>query len=75
MFDATIADMGVTINYSPDGQDPILSLSEYIETMHISLWDTVFFLEFSLDKGIYKNKNSKDQVNFNQAMRRQQGPC
>jgi hypothetical protein len=64
LFDATIADMGVTINYSLDGQDPILSISEYIETMRISLWETTFFLEFSLVKGIHKNKNSEDQVNF-----------
>jgi hypothetical protein len=43
LFDATISDMGVTINYDPDGQDPIPSISEYIETMHISLWDSAFF--------------------------------
>jgi hypothetical protein len=37
LFDATIAYMEVTINYSPDGQDPIPSISKYIETMRISL--------------------------------------
>jgi hypothetical protein len=60
LFDATISDMGVTINYFHDSQDPIPSISEYIETMRISLWDTVFFLEFSLDKGVHKNKSSED---------------
>jgi hypothetical protein len=70
LFDATISDMGVTINYALDGQDPILSISEYIETMRISLWDNAFFLEFSSDKGLHKNKSSEDQVNFKQAMRR-----
>jgi hypothetical protein len=60
LFDATISDMGVTINYAPDGQDPIPSISEYIETMRISLWDNAFFLEFSLDKGVHKNKSSED---------------
>jgi hypothetical protein len=38
--------------------------------MRISLWDSAFFLEFSLDKGVYKNKSSKDQVNFKHAMKR-----
>jgi hypothetical protein len=70
LFDATISDMGVTINYALDGQDPIPSISEYIETMLISLWDNAFFLEFSLDKGVHKNKSSEDQVNFKQAMRK-----
>jgi hypothetical protein len=70
LFDATISDMGVTINYALDGQDPIPSISEYIETMRISLWDSAFFLEFSSDKGVHKNKSSEDQVNFKQAMRR-----
>jgi hypothetical protein len=70
LFDATIANLGVTINYFPDGQDPIPSISEYIETMRISLWNTVSFHEFSLDKGIHKNKNSEDQVNFKHAMKR-----
>jgi hypothetical protein len=70
LFDATISDMGVTINYAPNDQDPIPSISEHIETMHISLWDSAFFLEFSLEKGVHKNKSSEDQVNFKQAMKR-----
>jgi hypothetical protein len=70
LFDATIADMGMSINYSPDGQDPISSIFEYIETTHISLWETAFFLEFSMEKGIHKNKKVEDQLNFKQAMRR-----
>jgi hypothetical protein len=70
LFDATISDMGVIINYALDGQDPIPSIFEYIETMHISLWNNAFFLEFSLDKGVHKNKSSEDQVNFKQAMKR-----
>ena len=37
LFDATIADMGVSINYFPDGQDPVASISNYIETLCISL--------------------------------------
>jgi hypothetical protein len=70
LFDATIADMGVSINYFPDGQDPISSISEYIETTHISLWKIAFFLEFSTKKGVHKNKKVENQLNFKQAMRR-----
>jgi hypothetical protein len=64
LFNATIADMGVTSNYYPDGQDPIPSICEYTETMRISLSDTAFFLEFSTENGIHKSKSSEDQVNF-----------
>jgi hypothetical protein len=38
--------------------------------MRISLCDSAFFFEFSLDKGVHKNKSSEDQVNFKQAMKR-----
>jgi hypothetical protein len=37
LFDATIADMEVSINYFPNGQDPVASISNYIETLRISL--------------------------------------
>jgi hypothetical protein len=70
LFDATIEDMGVNINYFPDGQDPMSTISEYIETMRISLWETAFFFEFSMEKGVHKNKKAEDQVNFKPAMRR-----
>jgi hypothetical protein len=59
-------DIGVNIDYFSDGQDT--SISAYVETMYISLWKIAFFLEFSMEKGIHKNKRSKDQVNFKQAM-------
>jgi hypothetical protein len=70
LFDATIEDMGVNINYFPDGQDPMSTISEYIETMRISLWETAFFFEFSTEKGVHKNKKTEFQVNFKPAMRR-----
>jgi hypothetical protein len=37
LFDATIEDMEVNINYFLDGQDPMSTISKYIETMRISL--------------------------------------
>jgi hypothetical protein len=70
LFDATIENMGVNINYFSDCQVSISSISEYIETMHISLWETVFFLEFSIEKEVHKNKKAEDQMNFKQAVRR-----
>jgi hypothetical protein len=38
--------------------------------MRISLWDIAFSLDFFIEKGVYKNKKAKDQVNFKQAMQR-----
>jgi hypothetical protein len=70
LFDATITDMGISINYLPDGEDPIPSISDYIETMRISLWEIAFFREFAVEKGIHKNKSSEDQLYFTEAMRR-----
>jgi hypothetical protein len=64
LIDATIVDMGMNNNYFLDGQDPILSISEYIETMRISVWEIALFLEFSIEKRIHKNKKAEDKVNF-----------
>ena len=60
LFDSTIKDLGVTIDYFPDGRDPIPSISEYIEQVRIQLWDSAFFREFNVEKGIQK-KNLKEQ--------------
>jgi hypothetical protein len=60
----------VTINYSPWWPRPH-SIHFWIYSDHTyTLWNTTFFLEFSLDKGIQKNKNYEDQVNFKHAMRK-----
>jgi hypothetical protein len=60
LLDATSYDMGMTINYTPDDQDFIPSISEYTDTMRIFLWDSAFFLEFSLEKRVHKNKSFED---------------
>jgi len=54
LFDATVADMHVSINYLPDGMDPLPTIFDYVEAMRISLWDTAFFREFGVDKGVHK---------------------
>ena len=70
LFDATVADMHRTINYLPDGMDPLSIIFYYVKAMRISLWDTTFFREFGVDKGVHKNHNIDKQLNFNPAMRR-----
>ena len=70
LFDATVADMHVSINYLPDGMDPLPTIFDYVEAMRISLWDTAFFREFGVEKGVHKNHNIDKQFNFNPAMRR-----
>ena len=70
LFDATVADLGVSINYLPDGMDPLPTIFDYVETMRILLWDTAFFREFAVDKGIHKNHKIDKQLNFKSAMQR-----
>jgi hypothetical protein len=70
LFDATVVDLDVSINYLPDGMDPLPTIFDYVETMRISLWDTAFFREFAVDKGVHKNHNIDKQLNFKSAMRR-----
>ena len=60
LIDATIAGMGMNNNFLLDDQDPILSISKYIETMHISVWEIALFLEFFLEKRIHKNKKAEN---------------
>ena len=69
-FDDTVADMHVSINYLPDGIDPLPTIFYYVEAMRISLWATTFFCQFGVDKEIHKNHNIDKQVNFNPPMLR-----
>ena len=54
LFDATLADMHVFINYLRNGMDLLPTIFYYVEAMRISLWDTAFFCEFSVDKEVHK---------------------
>ena len=69
-FDVTVADMHVSINYLPDGMNLLPIIFYYVEAMRISLWNTEFFCEFGVDKGVHKNHNIDKQLNFNPTMRR-----
>jgi hypothetical protein len=65
-----ISNMDINIDYTPEGSNPLISLTNYIETMQISLWETTFFREFVADKGVYKNNKPYDQLNLKEAVRR-----
>ena len=65
LFDATVADMRVSLDYLLDGIDSLPTIFYYVEKMRISLWDTAFFREFGVEKGNHKNHNIDKQVNFN----------
>jgi hypothetical protein len=54
LFDATVVDMHVSINYLPNGMDLLPTIFSHVEAMRISLWDTAFFREFGVDKGVHK---------------------
>jgi hypothetical protein len=70
LFDVMISNMDINIDYTPEGSNPLISLTNYIETMQISLWETTFFREFVADKGVYKNNKPYDQLNLKEAVRR-----
>jgi len=60
----------VTIDLSPDGEDPISSIFDYVEAMRCSLWDVAFFREFKPSQQVHKNNSIDKQPNFHQALRR-----
>ena len=70
IFDATVANMHVSIDYLLDGRDILPIIFYYLEAIYISLWDTVFFHKFVVDQRVHKNHNIDKQLNFNPAMRR-----
>ena len=57
-FNGVLEDMGVEINYNPDGQDPIETISDYVNGMRCNLWDTAFFREFKGPDVVHKNKTA-----------------
>jgi len=65
-----MVDLDMAINYLPDGMDPLSTIFNYVETMHILLWDTTFFCEFFVDKGIHINNKIDKQLNFKPAIQR-----
>ena len=70
LFTGVISDMGVTINYEPEGADPIEEIFDYVESMRCSLWDIAFFREFKGPDQVHKNKTSDQMPNFREAVKR-----
>jgi hypothetical protein len=55
LFDEAVADLNVTVNYLPENHDPLPQISDYLESIWISLWDTMFYREFNAEKEVHKN--------------------
>lgn len=70
LFEAVVTDLGVRINFCPDGENPIESIFDYVEGMRCSLWDIAFFREFMGPDQAHKNKTKDQQPNFQPALRR-----
>jgi hypothetical protein len=62
--------MDVTVNYLPDNHDPLHQISDYVESIRISLWDSAFYREFNAEKGVHKNNPPEKQLNFAPALKR-----
>lgn len=70
LLDGVLRDQKATINYQPDDRDPIPTIFDYIEQIRISLWDTAFFREFAVEKGVNKNNTIDKQYLFKPALHR-----
>jgi hypothetical protein len=65
-----LRDQKATVNYQPDGRDPIPTIFYYIEQIRISLWDSEFFREFAVEKRVNKNNTIDKQYLFKPALHR-----
>ena len=65
-----LTDLGEIIDYNPDGEDPILTIFDYVEAMRCQLWEIAFFIELGGDNGAHKNNPPDKQPFFVQAVRR-----
>ena len=70
LFSGVLTDLGESIHYSPDDEEPILTIFDYVESMRCQLWDIAFFIELGGDNGAHKNNPPEKQPFFFQAVRR-----
>ena len=70
LFSGVLTDLGEIIDYNPDGEDPILTIFDYVEAMRCQLWEIAFFVELGGDNGAHKNNPPEKQPFFIQAVRR-----
>ena len=55
LFSGVFTDLADFIDYNPDGEDPIMTIFDYVEAMRCQLWETAFFIELSGDNDAHKN--------------------
>ena len=70
LFSGVLTDLGESIDYNPHGEDPILTIFDYVEGMRCQLWEIAFFTELGGDNGAHKNNPPEKQPFFIQAVRR-----
>jgi len=70
IFEGILRDQKATIDYQLDGWDPLPTIFDYMEQNRISLWDTTFYQEFLVEKGINKNNSIEKQYLFKPALHR-----
>jgi hypothetical protein len=70
LFSGVLTDLGEVVDYNPDGEDPILTIFDYVEAMRCQLWEIAFFVELGGDNGAHKNNPPDKQPFFVQAVRR-----
>ena len=70
LFDDAVADLNVTVNYFPENHEPLPQISDYMESIRMSLWDSAFYHEFNAEKGVHKNNTPEKLLNFGPALKR-----
>jgi hypothetical protein len=70
LFAGVLTDIGKFIDYNPDGEDPILTIFDYVEVMRCQLWEIAFFTELGRENDAHKNNPSDKQPFFVQAIHR-----
>ena len=70
LFSGVLTDLGEVVHYNPDGEDPILTIFDYVESMRCQLWEVAFHVELGGDNGAHKNNPPEKQPFFVQAVRR-----
>ena len=70
LLSSVLIDLEENINYNPDGEDPILTIFDYVEAIRCQLWEIAFFIELGGDNGAYKNKSPEKQPFFVETIRR-----
>ena len=69
-FSGVLTDLGEIVDYNPDGEDPVLTIFDYVEAMRCQLWEVAFFTELGGENGAHKNNPPDKQPFFFQVVRR-----